>query len=153
MKRLVVALALALPLAVGACASKPELRVMGLDHGSVLDRTMALQESVYAIAGQSAGPDEAAMRLDRYCDEHKDELAQLRLDAGQLTPDEQTAFAKALVERTQKLVERVKDAIGENGMLKLVDPIVLKSMGACRGEVPEEAPSPVDDGPSDGLPE
>lgn len=133
-------LAVIVPLALGACASTPTLTVRGVPTGgTVVDRMMLFQESLYAIAGRSASPSETALGVTAYCEDNRDALERMGADASALTEDQQTQTGQEIAARTMKLADRVKDAIGVEHMLFLLEPEVTSAMVACRASLPAPA--------------
>lgn len=129
-------------LPIAACGSSSALRVRAPDHGSLVDRTVTLQESMYALVGKSAGSDEAAMRIGEYCEANVAWLAKMRDDAAAIPESSQQAFAIELRDKTVALVERVEKALSERKILLMADQRVLAAIQTCAPRPPSEPEAP-----------
>jgi|GEM_PF-3160910 len=100
--------------------------------GSLVERTLALQESLFAIIEDSGKIAEAATRIKRYCDKHRPAIQQLAVDAGAMGSDFATtsAFSHELAAGITDLATRSAEALqGKEAFLE--SPVVLGAIERC----------------------
>lgn len=129
MKHLVI---LALVLTLGACASAPELKQRPI-QGTVADRLLAIQESMFALIARSSTSTEAAERITAYCQSESEAIEQLTADAGALGEEgpEAEALRNEVARRSEKLIDRASEAL-EDRVHLMTDGQVIVAMARCR---------------------
>jgi len=126
-----------------ACGSTPPaaFQVKSVDNGSVVDRFLNLQESLYALIAESPTADDAIAKITAYCEQNAAAVERMIADRDALADDPDGAAQRAEFERRgAALSERAeKELSHKNDML--ADGRVLDSMSACLGpETDDGAP-------------
>jgi len=144
----VAASTLAALTSLGACASSPELRQRPI-QGSVADRMLAIQESMFALIAKSHSSDEAADRITQYCEDERAAIEQLAADSEAMSGAEMQAMADDLTRRSQKLIDRASEAL-EDRVHVMTDGRVIVAMARCRTPpvAPPSAPTSTEDAPT-----
>lgn len=136
-----------------ACASSPGIRMRPIE-GTIADRLLALQESVFALIIESDSSIEAAERITQYCADHSAAIEQLAAESAALGEGpEAQALAVEVAERGEKLVDRASEAL-EDRVHLLTDGRVVIAMAQCRAlPTPTEPTPPPEPTPSEPDPE
>lgn len=121
--------------ALGACGTT--LKERAPVEGSLAERTMAFQESIFAAIERSDTAGEAAGRISRYCERHAPAFAQLRTDAGALEgdPGAVMAFTMELMAGIEDLAQRAESALSNKAHM-LEAPEVLGAIQNCNVPMP-----------------
>ncbi len=106
-------------------------------EGSLAERTMVFQESIFAAIERSDTPKEAAARIAKYCERNADAFAQLRVDATALEGDPAAvmAFTMEIISGIEDLARRSQDALSDKADM-LEAPEVLGAIENCNVPMP-----------------
>jgi len=122
--------ALIAALVLPACASAPGLQRVEL-QGSLADRLMAFEETLFWLVSRSASSQDAAQRVTAYCQENAQAIEEMARESESLSPDDVAALTKEVAQRKEKLVERASGELEGREHL-LTDGVVIVAMLQCR---------------------